>query len=245
MSQTSVDVRSGRFYDGQITKQQDFEDGSALNEDAAASKIGYTVIAGTDPNTQSKKPVASFTFDDFLGVIYSAVGISEKSLNTGDIDIVTNQRLAYARKGYVAVKVLSAGGLTIVKGENVYFASVDGGDSTRWTYRNTTDDLTGLSYVISTGVVTVTSANHGFSTGDTVLITAATESALVGLQTITVTGAGTFTFTTAAGDSSAADMAYTRASKCPAMFMESATVAAGVASILEIKINADMSIGVE
>jgi hypothetical protein len=120
---------------------------------------------------------------------------------------------------------------------------VDGGDSTRWTFRNSTNDLTGLSYTISGGTVTVTSAGHGFATGDKVLITAATESALIGLQTITVTGVDTFTFTTAAGDSSAADMAYTRASKIPAIFTKSTTVAAAGEEIVEIKINADMSIG--
>lgn len=176
MTQTSVDVRSAQWYDGQITRPQDLDDRTALNEDTTAFKIGYAAIAGTDPDTQMKKPAAAFTFDQFVGVVYSAVGISEKALSTGTIDIVTNQRAVYARKGYMAILVTSTAGLTITKGEDVFFVHTTGGDSTQWTYRN--------------------------------------------------------------------DLDTDKASKIPAIFMQSATVAAGGSAILEIKINADMSIGV-
>lgn len=174
--QTSVLVRSKPLYNGQITRMHELEDGSALNEDVTAMKIGYVAVVGTDPNTQGKKPTAAFTFDDVLGIVYSAVGISEKALSTGAVDIVTNQRFAYARKGYIAVRVTSTAGLTITKGENAFFVHTTGGDSTQWTFRN--------------------------------------------------------------------DLDTDKASKLPAIFMESKTIGAGGDEIVELKINADMAIGV-
>jgi hypothetical protein len=249
--QTSVSAQSGQWYEGQITRPIDIDDKSALNEDATAMKIGYPIIAGTDPNTQAKKPTAAFTFDNFLGIIHSAVGISEKALSTGNIDIVTNQGLSYLRKGYMAVLCSSLfTGLTITKNENVYAAYNIYGDSTQWTFRNSDDLLSGndVSFVVSSGVCTVTDTAHGLTVGQTVVISDSADlPGLNGPQVVaSVPTANTFTFATTEADDTGHTLDYTTggASKIPAIFTKSGTVAAGGTGIFEIRINADMSIGV-
>lgn len=174
--QTVANAQSGQWYDGMITREIDIDDKSALNEDVTAMKIGYPIIVGTDPNTQAKKPTATFTFAQFLGIIYKAEGLSEKALYTGALDIITNQRFSYLRKGYIAVLVTSTAGLSIVKGTNVWAVFAAGGDSTQWTFRNSLDT--------------------------------------------------------------------DKAAKIPAIFTKSTTIAAASSAIVEIKLNADMSIGV-
>ena len=136
--QTTVDAQSGRWYEGQIPRPQNLDDKKALNEDATAMKVGQLVIAGTDPNTQAKKPVAAFTYGDILGVIYDAVGIREKALDTGEIDIETNRLFAYMREGYMAVEVASTAGLSIVKGTNAFFCHT-AGDTPQHKWRNDLD----------------------------------------------------------------------------------------------------------
>lgn len=58
--------------------------------------------------------------------------------------------------------------------------------------------VTGKAYTRSGTTVTVTSTAHGLATGNTVVVSAATDTALNGSRIITVTDANTFTFPTTA-----------------------------------------------
>lgn len=60
-----------------------------------------------------------------------------------------------------------------------------------------------ISIVVASLVATVTHTAHGFETGDKVIIDGANESDLNGEQTITVTNANTYTFSTTESDGSA------------------------------------------
>ena len=248
MVQTAVSAQSAQWYEGQITRPQDLDDHSARNEDAAVMKVGQTVIKGSTDG-EVKSPIASFTFDQFEGVIYDAIGISEKALSTGAIDIVKEQGLTYLRKGYVAVRVTSIGGLTITRGDDVHFAYDAYGDTTLRTYRNS-DDLktaTTASFATVSNVVTVTKTAHGLVVGQTIVVSNSTVAAEDGLHVVTgVPTANTFTFDTEEGDSAGKTLDYTTggASKIPAVFMQSGSVSAGGEGLFEIKVNADMQIGV-
>jgi len=249
--QTSVSAQSGQWYVGQITQPGDIDDKSALNEDTSAMKIGMAVIAGTDPETQIKKPVASFSFDNFQGIIHNAYGLSEKRLLTGEIDIITNQRASFLRKGYMAVLCGSLfAGITIVKGEDVYCSYNIYGDTAQWSFRNTDDLLSGgdVGFVVDTAVCTVTDSTHGLTVGQTIVVSdAAGLPGIHGAHVILTTAdANTFTFATDQADDTGDTLDYTTggSSKVPAVFMQGGVIAAGATTILEIKINADMKIGV-
>jgi hypothetical protein len=133
--QTSATEFNPQWKEGQITRSDDPRTWTLHNEDASVMKKGYTVIKGTDKRTQGKKPVAAFTFDEFGGIIIDAVGISEKKLITGEIEIDTDQGFTVLREGFMAVKITA----TVAVGDDVFFVHTTGGASAQWTYRNDLD----------------------------------------------------------------------------------------------------------
>lgn len=136
MSQPTVDsAYTPQWAEGQVTRGGHIRDWTLNNEDASIMKIGYTVIGGTDPRRQAQKPVAVFDFDDFAGIIIQALGIREKTLITGAIEIENGRSFTVLKEGYMAVKLTD----TILPREDVYFVHTGGGASALWTYRGDAD----------------------------------------------------------------------------------------------------------
>lgn len=135
MSQATATEFTGQWQEGQRTRSDDARTWTLNNEDASAMKVGFTVIKGTDKRRQGKKPVAVFTFDDFGGIIMSAIGIAEKALGTGVIEIDPDRGFAVLREGFMAVKVTD----TVAVGGDVFFVHTGGGASAQWTYRSDLD----------------------------------------------------------------------------------------------------------
>ncbi len=124
-----------QWQEGQITRSGDRDDWTYNNEDASVMKIGYVVLKGTDKRRQAKKPVAAFTFDEFAGIIFAAVGIVEKKLISGEIEIDTGRGFSALQKGYMAVKVTQA----VAVGNDVFFTHTGGGASPQWSFRKDND----------------------------------------------------------------------------------------------------------
>lgn len=131
MSQSTATQYREKWQEGQVSRSGPRDDWSYLNEDAAATKITHTVIKGTNPERQAKKPVAAFTFDEFAGIAFNAVGVAEKALNTGAIEIDTNKGFTALRKGKIVVRFTQ----DFNEGDSPFFVHTAGGASAIWTYR--------------------------------------------------------------------------------------------------------------
>jgi hypothetical protein len=131
MTQAAADQYVKKWEEGQVSRSGPRDDWTYNNEDASIMKVPYAVIKGTDPTRQAKKPVAAFTFDQFAGIIVNAVGISEKQLSTGEIDIESGQSFTVLRKGKVIVRFTQ----NFTEGNSVFFVHTAGGASAQWTYR--------------------------------------------------------------------------------------------------------------
>lgn len=135
MVQSTATEFTEQWQEGQVTRSDDIRSWNLQNEDASIMKVAFTVIKGTDKRRQGKKPVAAFTFDDFGGIILQAVGIAEKKLFTGEVEINPDKGFTVLREGFIALKVTD----TVAVGGDVYFVHTSGGASPQWTYRADAD----------------------------------------------------------------------------------------------------------
>ena len=133
--QTSVETYQKQWTEGQVTRGDKRRDWTVYNESVGSVKVGYTVLKGTDPRRQAILPAAAFGFGDFSGIAIHAIGISEKALGTGALNIVTDQGFTTIREGYVAVKL----GATVAAGDYVFVVHTTGGATALYGYRKDLD----------------------------------------------------------------------------------------------------------
>lgn len=133
--QSTASKFTEQWIEGQLTRTSPLDQGSLVNDDAAVSKVGYVQIKGTDPARQGKKPIVAFSFADFSGIIQQAIGLKEKALSTGVIELANGDGFTVLRRGYMAVKITQ----DVSYDDPVFFVHTGGGASAQWTYRKDLD----------------------------------------------------------------------------------------------------------
>ncbi len=112
---------SPKWTEGQLTRSDPHRVKTKISDDINSLKIGQVVVKGASTK-HAKLPQEDFTYDDFLGVVIHAIGINEKKIGTGEVEIEPSQPFTVLDKGSVAIKVSA----DVFDGGTVYFNHTEG-----------------------------------------------------------------------------------------------------------------------